>query len=131
MRLLTTVALSALFSAPAFCADLVITKSKHADAVKMPGHEQPATDTAEVTWFGKDRMRNEDGDHVTIVRADQKKMYLLDVKAKTVSTIDLPLDMKKYMPPEMAPSSPLPPKTSRKVVPALMVFQTPPAAVAT
>jgi hypothetical protein len=35
------------------------------------------------------------------------------------------------MPPEMTPSSPLPPKTSRKVVPALMVFHTPPAAVET
>jgi hypothetical protein len=103
MRFASAVALITLFSAPAFCADLVITKAKHADAVKMPGNEQPATDTTEVTWFGKDRMRSEEGDRVTIVRVDQKKMYMLDTKAKTVSTIDLPFDMKKYIPAEMAP----------------------------
>ena len=103
MRLVTTVAFLALFSAPAPCADLVITKSKHADAMKMPGMEQPAKDTTEITWLGKDRMRSEEDDRVTIVRVDLKKMYMLDVKAKTVSTIDLPFDMKKYLSPEMAP----------------------------
>jgi hypothetical protein len=103
MRFAANVLLVALLSAPAFCADLVITKAKHSDAVKMGGQEQPATDTTEITWMAKDRMRNEEGDRVTIVRADLKKMYLLDTKAKTVSTIDLPFDMKKYMPPDMAP----------------------------
>ncbi len=103
MRFIAAVALTALFSVPAFCADLVITKSKHTDAMKIGPKEQPASDTTEVTWFAKDRMRNEDGNNVTIVRADLKKMYMLDMKAKTVSTIDLPFDMKKYMPPEMAP----------------------------
>ena len=103
MRLVTTLALIAALSAPAFCADLVITRTKHSDAMKMPGQEQPAKDSTEVTWFGKDRMRTEDGDQVTIVRADLKKLYMLDMKAKTVTTIDLPFDMKKYMPPEMAP----------------------------
>ena len=103
MRFFASVALIALLSSPAFCADLVITKAKHSDAMKLPGMEKPATDTTEVTWFGKDRMRTEEGDQITIVRADQKKMYILDVQAKTVSTIDLPFDMKKYLPPEMAP----------------------------
>jgi hypothetical protein len=103
MRLVASAALLTLISTPAFCADLVITKSKHQDALKMPGMDRPAQDSTEITWVGKDRMRMEDGDHVTIVRADLKKMYMLDVKAKTVSTVDLPFDMKKYLPPEMAP----------------------------
>jgi len=103
MRFATAVALVALFSAPALCADLVLTKAKHTDAVKLPGQEEPAKDTTEITWYGKDRMRNEEGDRVTIVRADLKKMYLLDTKAKTVSTIDLPFEMKKHIPAEMAP----------------------------
>lgn len=103
MRLIATLSLIALFSVPSFCADLVITKSKHSDAMKLPGSEQPATDTTEVTWFGKDRMRSEEGTRVTIVRADLNKLYMLDTKAKTVSTIDLPFDMKKYVPAEMAP----------------------------
>ena len=103
MRLVTTVALVASLAAPALCSDLVITKSKHADAVKSLVGNQPAKDTIEVTWFAKDRMRIEEGDKVTLIRADLKKMYMLDVKAKTVSTIDLPFDMKKYLPAEQAP----------------------------
>ncbi|HTF90895.1 MAG TPA: DUF4412 domain-containing protein [Planctomycetota bacterium] len=102
MRFTAKVALVAILSAPAFCADVVITKSKHSDAMKMPGNEQPAKDTTETTWIGKDRMRIEDGDQVTIIRADQKKMYMLDMKAKTASTIDLPFDLKKYIPAEQA-----------------------------
>ena len=104
MRLAASAAaLAALLTAPAFCADLVVTRSTHSDAMKLPGMEQPAKDSTEITWFAKDRMRVENGDQVTIVRADLKKMYMLDVKQKTVSTVDLPIDMKKYVSAEMAP----------------------------
>jgi hypothetical protein len=103
MRSLATALLLALLSAPAYSADLVITKSKHEDAMKMMGHDQPAKDTTEVTWFAKDRMRIEEGNRVTIIRADLKKMFMLDTEAKTVSTIDLPFDLKKYLPAEQAP----------------------------
>ena len=37
------------------------------------------------------------------MRADLKKLYLLDTTAKTCSTIDLPVDLKKYMPADAAP----------------------------
>lgn len=92
-----------VFAGPALTSDTVITKAKHSDAVSMMGHEQPAKDTVEVTWIGKDHMRVEDGEDVTIVRADLKKMYKLNTAAKTFSTVDLPLDMKKYVPAEVAP----------------------------
>src|SRR6185503_8723287 len=36
------------------------------------------------------------------VRSDLKKLYVLDSGAKTFSAIDLPLDMKKYVPADMA-----------------------------
>jgi hypothetical protein len=68
----------------------------------MMGQTQPAKDSTEITWIGKDRMRVEEGDRVTIVRADQKKMYVLDAKAKTYSVLDLPVDIKKYVPAEAA-----------------------------
>jgi hypothetical protein len=92
-----------LLALPAFGQDLVVTKDKHSDAMKLPGHEQPAQDTREVTWVGTDRMRVEEGDQITLVRADLKKLYMLDTKTKSYTALDLPLDMKKYMPPEMAP----------------------------
>ena len=98
MKTLLTLASLALLSTSAWCGDTVITKSKHSDAFMG----QPAKDTTEVLWIGKDHMRMEDGTAVTIVRSDLKKMYMLDTEAKTVTTVDLPFDIKKYMPPEMA-----------------------------
>jgi hypothetical protein len=86
------------FAGSAFAGDTVITKQKHSDA----GMGQPAKDTTEVTWIGQGHMRIEDATAITIVRADLKKMYMLDPAAKTCTTVDLPFDMKKYMPPEMA-----------------------------
>lgn len=97
------IALAAVLAIPAFAADTVVTKEKHVDAMSMRGQEQPARDTTEVLWIGKDRARVEEGDQVTILRVDLEKMFVLDTKAKTVSTLDLPLDMKKYVPAEMAP----------------------------
>jgi hypothetical protein len=108
MRTLATKALKGALivalASPALCADLVITQTKHTDASKSPGgRDQPAKDVTSTIWLGKDRMRIEDGEQTIIVRADQKKLYMLDAKAKTASVIDLPFDMKKYVPPEAAP----------------------------
>jgi hypothetical protein len=103
MRALVHSALVAILSAPAFSADLMITQTKHTDAMKFNGHEvRPAQDGKETMWIGKDRMRMESDDKITIIRMDQKKLYLLDPKAKTVSTLDLPVDMKKYVPEDKA-----------------------------
>jgi len=101
MKILTRLALLVTLAAPALAGDLVVTKEKHSDASPMTG--QAARDTVEVTWIGTDRMRVDEGDSITLVRADLKKMYTIDSKAKTYTVVDLPLDMKKYMPPEMAP----------------------------
>lgn len=103
MKTFLGLALATLLAAPALAGDLVIHKKKHSDAVKMPGMEQPASDTTEIVWLGKDRVRSEEGESVTIVRADLKKLYMLDTKAKTYTAMDLPIDMKKYIPAEMAP----------------------------
>jgi len=99
MKTLLSLAFATALSSPAWCGDTVITKAKHSDAAMG----QPAKDTTEVLWIGPGHMRVEEGTSVTIVRGDLSKMYMLDTAAKTVSTIDLPFDMKKYMPAEMAP----------------------------
>lgn len=103
MKLFATLSLFTALTAPAFSADYVVTKSKHADPVKMRGVDQPAKDSTEVTWIGKDRMRTEEGDSITIVRNDLKKLYLIDSKEKTYKVIDLPVDMKKYLHPDLVP----------------------------
>lgn len=93
----------AALSSPAWSGDVVITRQKHTDATNVMGQDQPALDSQEVLWIGKDHMRMEEGDRVTIVRADLKKMYMLDIQAKTCSTVDLPFDLTKFLPAEMAP----------------------------
>lgn len=100
MRLLTSLVLFVATAVPTFAADLVVHKSMHTDATKIMGQDVPAEDTTSVTWFGKDRMRIESGDEITIVRTDLKKMWRIDTKAKTYQTVDLPFDMKKYVPAE-------------------------------
>ena len=70
MKTIVSLAFLAVLSSPAWCGDTVITKAKHSDAAMG----QPAKDTKEVLWLGKDHMRMEEGTNVTIVRADLKKM---------------------------------------------------------
>lgn len=103
MKILLPLALALSLTSPALCHDVVLTKEKHTDRAKIMGQEQPAKDTKEVVWIGKDHMRVEEGDKVTIVRLDLKKMYMLDTKAKTSSTLDLPVDITKMLPEEMRP----------------------------
>lgn len=96
-------ALVAALATPTFASDLLITTAKHSDAVKMMGQEMPAKDSTQTTWFSKDKLRMEDGDKVTIVRADLKKMFTINLSDKTYTAVDLPFDLKKYIPPEAAP----------------------------
>lgn len=96
-------ALLLTLSGPTLASDLVVTREKHTDAATIMGQAQPAQDSTEVLWIGKDHMRVEEGTKVTIVRADLKKMYILDTEAKTSTTLDLPMDLMKYMPAEIAP----------------------------
>jgi len=103
MKIVSSLVLLAVLASPALCGDMVITKKKHSDAVEMGPQPQPAKDTTEVVWIGTDKVRMDEGDEITIVRLDLKKMYILDTKAKTSSSLDLPVDMSKYMPKDMAP----------------------------
>ncbi len=97
------IALFAVLASPAIAGDLMITQTKHTDAYSMMGQNSPATDVTETMWLGDKRMRHESGSQLTIVRADLKKMYIVDTAAKTYSTLDLPIDLKKYIPAEAAP----------------------------
>jgi len=103
MKIVSSLVLLAALASPALCGDMVVTKKKHSDAVQGGPQSQPAKDTTEVQWIGADRVRIDEGDDITIVRLDLKKLYMIDAKAKTYTAVDLPFDMKKYMPAEYAP----------------------------
>jgi hypothetical protein len=59
----------------------------------------PARDATITSWIGKDRMRVEQGRNVIIIRLDRKKMYVVEPGGATYSVIDLPIDLKKLLPP--------------------------------
>src|SRR5436190_21282847 len=104
MKTLRTLTSAALLCAPVFAAptDTMMVRKSHTDAYTVGSKEVPAKDETQTVWVSKDRVRLESDENSVLLRLDQKKMYLIDPKTKTYNTIDLPFDMKKYMPAEMA-----------------------------
>ena len=101
LKALFGAAVVVLISGSAF-ADLKIVKIEHTDGFSAMGRTTPPVDHEQVTWIGNDRMRSDKGDTSTIIRLDQKKLYVLNHDEKTYNTLDLPIDIKKFLPPGMA-----------------------------
>ncbi len=87
-----------LFAASLASADMMIVENVHTDPTSMMGQNRPAQDKTNTLWIGADRMRTGSDEQLVIVRLDQKKLYLLDPKAKTALFVDLPIDFKKLFP---------------------------------
>lgn len=103
MKSLLHLAFAAFAAAlPASAADLVITQTEKTEGAKVAGVQRAGKEKTEVLWVGKDRLRSEVGSRVTIVRADLKKLYLLDTHAKTFSAVELPIVIEKHLPPAVA-----------------------------
>ncbi len=80
-------------------ADILIKKTKHTEATVM-GQPQPVKDEKGITWIAKDKIREEMGESLTIVRFDLNKIYIIDHSKKSYSEIDLPIEFDKVVPPE-------------------------------
>jgi hypothetical protein len=91
-----------LLTAGAAAADLKVVKMTHRDGFTMMGQTQPASNVEQTTWIGADRMFMDQGDTATIVRADIGKLIVVDHADTTYSILDLPIDLEKLLPPEMA-----------------------------
>lgn len=89
-------------TAAAAQADTLIIAKHHSDAIEFMGQKQPATDHNVQTWIGKGKVARLAPDLSVIVRADISKMYLIRPADKTYNEVDLPLDFKSMLPPEMA-----------------------------
>jgi hypothetical protein len=99
-------------------ADTKVVRNHHTDAVEMMGQKRPAQDSEVVVWIGKDRMSRDDGTTAMIVRLDQKKMYIINHEDKTVSAVDLPIDLEKLLPPGMGAAMAQMAKLDIKVTPS-------------
>ena len=91
-----------LLTAGAAAADIKIVKMTHRDGFTMMGQNQPPSDVEQTTWIGADRMHMDQGDTATIVRADIGKLIVVNHADETYSILDLPIDLEKLLPPEMA-----------------------------
>jgi len=91
-----------LLTAGAAAADIKIVKMTHRDGFTMMGQTQPPSDVEQTTWIGADRMFMDQGDTATIVRTDTGKLIVINYTHKTYSILDLPINLEKLLPPEMA-----------------------------
>jgi len=94
---------AALLLAGPASADKVLTLRSHTDAMKMMGQTTPAQDIDQLYWFGDDAVRFDAGNLSTVIQISAKKLIYMDHDKKTYSVLDLPVDFKKLVPPEMAP----------------------------
>lgn len=98
---LALVLAAGLLAAPGAAADTLLKMKSHTDAFQVMGQSQPAQDQELTFWVGADRAVRSDGESSMLLRLDQKKLYLIDQAAKTYSVLDLPVDVTRYLPPEM------------------------------
>jgi hypothetical protein len=82
-------------------ADFKVVQKNHTDPATIMGREQPARDIVSTTWVGDGMLRMDEGDSSYIVRLDRKKLYLVDHGEKKVTEVDIPIDLSKYLPPQM------------------------------
>ncbi len=74
-------------------AATVIKVLNHTDEVTMMGQVQPASDDTTVYWFDdKNGFVDTGREGVALYRADERKVYLIDNKAKTYAVVSLDPD---------------------------------------
>ena len=98
---LTTLAAAAaaLLILPSLAAaDTLLVQKQHTDAMSFMGREEPARDEKIELWMGQDRIARLGGTVDTVVRLDEKKLYVIDHADKTYSTINLPFEFKSLVP---------------------------------
>ena len=84
-------------------ADTLLVQKQHTDAMSFMGHEEPAKDETIEMWLSKGGIARRGGAVDTVVRFDDKKLYLINHADKTFSTIQLPFDFKSLLPPDQQP----------------------------
>jgi hypothetical protein len=99
MRKLTTVLFTLLLLiGSAAGADTHLVMKSHTDPLQAMGQTQPARDVETDLWIGSDRALRDDGHVASLIRLDQKKLYLINRAEKSYSVLDLPVDLMSLLP---------------------------------
>lgn len=94
-------ALACLAAPAASRADLYVEIQHHQDGYQIMRQKVEAQDEVVHQWVGTDRAARWASDVSTVLRLDQKKLYLIRHADKAYSAIDLPLDLAASLGPEM------------------------------
>ena len=101
-RILTLLALLPLLAGLPL-ADHYVKQKSHTDPVTIMGQSQPARDEVAEHWYGDNRVAVHAPQSSFIVDGGRNVMYMLNHQEKTYVEMALPLDVSRYMPPQMAP----------------------------
>lgn len=102
MKKLLTLIVIMLFAAGMAGAEVYIKQQTHTDPVSMMGQNQPAKDTIQETWIGKNRYAMHGEDSSQIIDLDKKVMYFINHQDKSYVPMTLPLNLEDYLPAQMA-----------------------------
>ncbi len=102
MKIRRLLVIAALLSACALpgLADTLLTYKVHTDPSNVGGASRPAKDEVQKVWVGRNAVRKETEAATYIYRADDKKIYVLNIQEKKYSVLDLPVDLVKVSGPE-------------------------------
>ena len=82
-------------------ADGYMKMKSHSDPISVMGQNQPAQDTVTEQWIGDGKMASITPASSTIIDANKNVLYIINHKAKTYIEASLPLDISKFLPPEL------------------------------
>lgn len=91
MRSVVVAALLTLSTASAAIAETRLVFANRSEGASAATGES-------TVWLGTQRMRRDQGASTTLIRLDQKKLYVLQHAAKTYVELDLPIDLLKAVP---------------------------------
>ncbi len=83
-------------------ADTYIKQKTHTDGFSMMGQQQPPKDDTIEQWIGDNQMATITGDQAIIVDLTKSVVLMVNNRNKSYVEMTLPLDMSKYLPPQMA-----------------------------
>jgi hypothetical protein len=101
-KIILTIFVLVVFSAVSLTADVHIQQKFHSDAFSMMGQNTPEKNEVQHMWIGDNKMASHGKDNSFIVDLNKKVMYMIMHQTKSYVEMTLPLDVSKYLPPQMA-----------------------------
>jgi hypothetical protein len=94
IRLAGALVVALLFTGAALNAEIYIKQTRKTDAFTVMGQTQPEKVETLVSWYGKDRVRVDTGEEMTIlVLGDKKAMYMINHGEKTYAEMPVGGDL--------------------------------------